>query len=192
MIASQHPQADRSEGEPALLRRLAWLNRAISSGMLALSTMGVIASFAFVCYGVFMRYLFGQPQVWVDEVVAFLLIAIVMFAVADVARRGEHIGVDILVNAMRPTTQRLMRLWSAFAMLGVAVILVYYGARTAAESREFGVVTEGYLEWPVWLVMTLMPVGGALLGLVALESALRAWLEESRPLPDVDEGTEIP
>ena len=190
MSESQHPQAGRSEGEPALLRQLARMNRAISNGMLTLSTAAVIASFIFVCYGVLMRYLFGRPQVWVDEVVAFLLIAVVMFAVGDVARRGEHIGVDILVNSLRPATQRLMRIWTAIAVFCVALTLTYYGARTAAESREFGVVTVGYLEWPVWWVMSLLPVGGSLLGLVAVESAWRAWLEGATSLRDAEEEAE--
>ena len=37
-----------------------------------------------------------------------------------------------------------------------------------------GLVTEGNLEWPTWILMLLMPLGGALLLLAAIEACWRA------------------
>ena len=36
------------------------------------------------------------------------------------------------------------------------------------------VLTEGHLEWPTWWLMLLMPAGGVLLALVAVEALWRA------------------
>jgi TRAP-type C4-dicarboxylate transport system permease small subunit len=41
-------------------------------------------------------------------------------------------------------------------------------------ARMLGLLTEGQLEWPTWLLMLLMPVGGLLLLLAAVEALWRA------------------
>src|SRR3712207_7614979 len=46
-----------------------------------------------VCYSVVMRYFLGRPQPWVDEAVGWLLVVIVMLAIPEVQRRGDHIGI---------------------------------------------------------------------------------------------------
>ena len=58
-------------------------------------------------------------------------------------------------------------------MLAVAVILVVNGWRTAMFSKMLGIVTEGHLELPVYLLMLLLPLGGLLLLLTTVEALVR-------------------
>jgi TRAP-type C4-dicarboxylate transport system permease small subunit len=163
-------------GEPRLLRALGRVNSALCDGAIALSAAGLLASLALIGWAVVMRYVLNRPPVWTDDAVGFLLVAIVMLASAQVLRRAEHIGVDLLTERLSGRAARWAQAWSALAAGVVAVILVVNGWETAMESRQFGIVTEGRLELPVWWLMLLLPLGGSMMALVALESLWRIVL----------------
>ncbi len=170
-VMSSPPHA-RAEG-PAL-RILSQSVAFLSAGAMALSAAGTLLSLALIGWAVVMRYFFNAAPVWVDEVVGFLLVAIVLLAAAQTFRRGEHIGVDILVEQLPPRGRRWALAWAAFVSGVVAVVLIVNGWQTATLARTLGLVTEGHLEWPTWWLMLLMPVGGALLLLTTVEALWRA------------------
>lgn len=163
-------------GEPPALRGLSAVVRAITASAIALAATGVLVSLVLIGWAVAMRYVFNRPPIWVDDAVGFLLVAIVMFGAAETLRRGEHIGVDLFTDKLPPRAARWAQIGSALAVLLIAAILVRNGWETAMQSRQFGIVTEGHLEWPVWLLMLLLPAGGVMMGLVAVESLWRLAL----------------
>jgi TRAP-type C4-dicarboxylate transport system permease small subunit len=165
-----------ARGEPRLLRALGRVNSALCDGASALSAACVLLSLALIGWAVVMRYVFNRPPVWTDDAVGFLLVAIVMLAAAQVLRRTEHIGVDVLTERLRGRAARWAQAWAALASGVVAVILVVNGWETAMQSRQFGIVTEGRLELPVWWLMLLLPLGGSLMALVVVESLWRLAL----------------
>ncbi|HEY5634629.1 MAG TPA: TRAP transporter small permease subunit [Burkholderiaceae bacterium] len=174
--------AQRGAGrEPAALRVLGRVVTAINRATLAASAAGVLVSLALIGWSVVMRYVFGRPPVWVDEMVGFTLVGIVMLAAAEVLRNGEHIGVDLLTAKLSGRAQLWARAWSSLSVLAVAVIFIVNGWESAMFSRTLGIVTEGHLEWPVYLLMLFLPLGGALLLLTAIESLAR--LAFGVPLP---------
>jgi TRAP-type C4-dicarboxylate transport system permease small subunit len=170
--AAKGPRAPRAEG-PALRivgRAVGWL----ADAAMALSALGLLASLVLIGWAVVMRYAFNAAPVWVDEVVGHLLVAIVLLAAAQTFRRGEHIGVDLLVERLPPAGRRWAFAWAALVTGAVALVLIVNGWQTAQLARMLGLVTEGHLEWPTWWLMLLMPVGGALLLLAAVEALWRA------------------
>jgi TRAP-type C4-dicarboxylate transport system permease small subunit len=146
----------------------------LSSAAMALSAAGLLLSLGLIGWAVVMRYVFNAAPIWVDEVVGFLLVAIVLLAAAQTFRRGEHIGVDLLVGRLAPTGKRWALGWAAVVTACVALVLIVNGVETAMLARMLGLLTEGHLEWPTWWLMMLMPVGGALLLLATIESLWRA------------------
>jgi len=164
----------RSAAAPrGAIARLARVVGRINDVAVALSATGVLASLGLIAWAVVMRYVFNRPPVWVDEVVGFVLVGIVMLATAQSLRRGEHIGVDILVARLGPRGRFWAELWSSFSVLVVALIFIVNGWRTAMFSREIGVLTEGNLEIPVFWLQLLLPLGGLTMLLVSLEALLR-------------------
>jgi len=164
--------AARAEG--TALRILTQAVAFLSSAAMALSAAGLLLSLVLIGWAVIMRYVFNAAPVWVDEVVGFLLVAIVMLAAAQTFRRGEHIGVDLLVGRLSDTGRRWALGWAAVVTAVVALVLMINGWQTAMLARMLGLLTEGHLEWPTWWLMLLMPLGGALLLLAAVESLWRA------------------
>jgi TRAP-type C4-dicarboxylate transport system permease small subunit len=172
----QSAHAAPAAAESPALRGLGRVVSALASLAMAGAALCLLASFALIGWSVLMRYAFNAPPVWVDEVVGFALVAIVMLAAAQTLRRDEHIGVDLLVTSLPPAAKRWARAWAALATGLIAGVLIFNGWGTAQLARQLGLLTEGSLEWPTWWLMMLMPVGGTLLLLAAVEALWRPAL----------------
>jgi TRAP-type C4-dicarboxylate transport system permease small subunit len=146
---------------------------ALTRAATAASAAGVLVSLALIAWAVVMRYAFNRPPAWVDDAVGFLLVGVVMLAAAQVLRRGEHIGVDLLTSRLSPAARRWADAWAALAVLAAALVLVVNGWSTAMFSRSLGIVAEGNVEIPVYWMQLFLPLGGAMMALVALESLAR-------------------
>lgn len=170
---SREPAHDRVPEGPAL-RALGRSVGFMTTLAMGIAAAGLLLSLALIGWAVVMRYLFNAAPVWVDEVVGFLLVAIVMLAAAQTLRRGEHIGVDLLVGRLAARGRRRAQAWAALATLAITTVLIVNGWETAMLARTLGLLTEGQLEWPTWWLMMLMPVGGVLLLLVTVEALWRA------------------
>lgn len=175
-------------GGPAL-RALGRVVSALAGLGMALAAAGLLVSFVLIGWAVVMRYWFNAAPIWVDEVVGFLLVAIVLLAAAQTLRRGEHIGVDLLTDRLSVPARRWTRAWAALATGVIAGVLIVNGWETAALARKLGLLTEGTLEWPTWLLMLLMPIGGTLLLLAAVEALWRT-LVGAAPLAAPAHGEE--
>jgi TRAP-type C4-dicarboxylate transport system permease small subunit len=148
--------------------------RVLADLAMAMAAVALLGSLALIGWAVLMRYAFSAAPVWVDEVVGFALVAVVMLAAAQALRNGEHIGVDLLVERLPAQRRRWVQAWAALAAAAIAGVLIVNGWQTAMLARMLGLVTEGSLEWPTWWLMLLMPVGGALMLLAAIEALWRA------------------
>lgn len=133
----------------------------------------VLVSLFLISYAVVMRYFFNTAPGWVDQTVGYLLVPTVMFATADAMRKGDHISVDILTGKLSPAKRRWVEAWSAGSVMIVALILIYNGWETAMSSRMLGIVTEGNVGIPIYLLQLFLPAGGLILLVVTLEALAR-------------------
>lgn len=179
--------SEAARPESAALRILTRAVALLAGAAMALSAAGILVALALIGWSVVMRYFFNAPPVWVDEAVSHLLVAIVMLAVAQTFRRGGHIGVDVLVDQLSPAAKRWALAWAALVSAGVALVLVVNGWDTAMLARTFGQVTEGYLQWPSWVLMLFLPLGGALLLLATVETFWRACTNQPLRFSQRDE-----
>ncbi len=164
----------RPPAESPALQALGRVVSALCALAMGIAAACLLLSFALIGWAVLMRYAFNAAPVWVDEVVGFALVAIVLLGAAQTLRRDEHIGVDLLVTRLSTAGRRWARIWAALAVGVIAGVLIINGWGTASLARMLGLVTEGSLEWPTWWLMLLMPIGGALLLLAAIEALWRA------------------
>ncbi len=147
----------------------------VGTGMAALL---LLVSLGLVSYSVLMRYFVNRPIPWVDELVGYLLVGLVMLAAADALRRGEHIAVDLLTGRLRPRGKRIAIVFSQVACLVAGVALVIGGWQTAIFTKMLGIFSTGYLSMPMYLPQMLIPLGGMLLALAAASGLLRMAIGE--------------
>ncbi len=123
-------------------------------------------------WAVVMRYAFNAAPVWVDDMVGFLLVAVVMLAAAQTLRRGEHIGVDLLVARLSSDRPALGLAWAALRHVRDPAVLSSRAGTRRSSRGSSACVTEGALEWPIVVLMLFMPLGGMLLLLAAVRGVL--------------------
>ena len=171
--AGSPPVRDETARAPLPVMVLDRVSAAVGWLGVAVSALCLLASLGLVAYGVAMRYLANRPVPWTDELVGYLLVAIVMLAAADALRRGEHIAVDVLTERLGERGKRLTAAFGLVSVLAAAAALVVEGWATAAFSRMLGIVSTGYLEMPIHLPQALIPLGGVMLGLAAVTALAR-------------------
>lgn len=150
------------ESAVAFVSRVAML----LAGAACLTTLG------FVCYAIAMRYFFNQPQAWSDEAVGWLVVVLVMLALPEAQRRGEHIGVDALTERLRGRARRGVAVLGIVSVAIVAWLFVTEGIETVEFTRMIGLLSNVLPDIPLWAVQALIPIGGALLLLVTLSQLL--------------------
>lgn len=151
-----------------------------------LASVATVACLLLVGWSVVARYALGTPLPWIDKVVGWLVVALVLLAAPEAQRRFEHIGVDIAVKSIGPRLARLAHLAGAASVAVVAWILLEAGLESVAFSRLVDLQTdiEGI---PAWWIQVLLPLGAGLLLVVAAAQAVALALGREPPhLPPPD------
>jgi len=124
---------------------------------LAAALVGVIA--AAFCYEVLVRYFLSAPTSWTYDLGCYLLAAVIFLSVPEMSRRGAHIHVNLLLDALSPQRARLLR-----TVIGVLAAVACLAAAwiTANETwRQYvqGVWTLSAVPIPKWWVTIHVPYG---------------------------------
>lgn len=161
----------------------------ICRGAYALAAVLVLVDLVLLAMSVGARYLLNAPITWGDELVALSLTAITMLAAPQVLLEKGHIGVDIVTGQAKGRLAIVIQLWSAVAVALVALLLIVNGWVLAMFSRMIGLLTEGHLELPLWMLQLLLPLGGLLLLPVVILQFWQAALAWKNPEADVEHST---
>jgi TRAP-type C4-dicarboxylate transport system permease small subunit len=155
----------------ALIDGLARVNAPILAAC-RLSTVLLLAGIAaIVAVGVFWRYVLNDALSWYEEVAKFLMLWLAFVASPLALPTGGHVAVELLPSAL---PRRARHALAAVVMLTVAVLmgwLTWFGTTFAWNGRLQVSPTVGEISM-AWIFASI-PVGSAMMLLVALELALR-------------------
>ena len=140
-----------------------------------LSSLLIFVSFCLMIFAIFQRYFLNTPLKWGDEMLGYLLVAIVMSGVAEALRRGDHVAIDLLTPFFGTKIRALLTYLSYTAVLAFAVIFGISADEVVRFSYGFGSFSPGYLEAPMWIPQSTMIAGSVLLGLGALAGLVRSF-----------------
>lgn len=108
------------------------------------------------------RYLFNSGLPWAEEIVRYQIIWMVFLGGSAAARRGMHIGVDIIAKFAAPSIRKGVLIATNLIALLFCLYVAWYGADLVARTRMFGQVTPA-AQLPMWTVQLAIPVGCALM-----------------------------
>ncbi len=146
---------------------VAWALAAVRLVCIALAT----ALFVIVVAAVVARYVFGQAVSWTEEVPRYLLIWISFLGAAACVAKREHVGFDILFNALPTRVRRGLGGFIGLLILGFGWIVLRYGVVFV---QEFGGDLMETIPFKNYWYYVAMPVSGALLMLFALKATIDA------------------
>jgi len=157
-----------------LIDHISWLGAVVGAGI-------VIAMLAIVGYSVVKRYVFDTPVTWSDELSGYLVVALVMLGAAEALRRGDHINVDFLSARATGGVRRALEIWGYAAVAVVSVALLVSTVEMLRFSFDFDIVSEGYLEVPMWVPQSFLLLGAVLLLIASAVRILRLLIRRETP-----------
>ena len=123
---------------------------------------------AITVYGVAARYLFNAPSLYVVEISSYLLVAITWLSAGWVHHERRHVNVEFAEAKFTGTWKRLAYWISQASVLLFSIVLVWAGSNIVLTALEKGYKSQSLLRAPLWMPYSLLPIGAAVLALIAL------------------------
>lgn len=154
-VTAPAPAAER------VLTPIVWLGGAVS-------TLLLLLTFALTIYAVVMRYVVDQPVVWSNQLIGYLIVALVMFGGAEGYRRQNHIAVDLVTERLAGRARLAVNIWSDLCVLAFAIVLGISTYQSISFARMFGSYSPGAIQIQTWIPQVPMLIASILFGVFAL------------------------
>ena len=122
-------------------------------------------------YEVVARYVFLRPTIWAADLTEYGLLWSTFLAAPWVLRRGGHVRVEILVDALAPRWQGRVGLTVSIVAALACAILAWRSGITTWSYYEKGQMLARIWQIPRFLPYLAIPVGSALLAAEFLRRA---------------------
>jgi TRAP-type C4-dicarboxylate transport system permease small subunit len=165
------------------MRKLLNALYASTAWLAALAMIGTLAS---VLAGVLDRQ-FAWSIRGTDMYAGYCMAASGFLALAYTLKRGEHIRVTLLLNALSGPVRRALEIWSLAAALLLAALLAYYSVKLSINSFQYNDISTGNDATPLWIPQISMGLGAVVL-MIALADELVLELLDRRKHVSSDEA----
>jgi TRAP-type mannitol/chloroaromatic compound transport system permease small subunit len=126
-----------------------------------------------ICYEVTARYVFNAPTIWAQETGSYLFAAIWLFAGGYTLRHDAHVRVDVLYNRLTPRGKAIIDTITSPVFFGMMGVLIWVTAKYAGLSINAGEHSPSLWGPPIYVIKTLIPIGGCLLLLQGIARFIR-------------------
>jgi len=104
-----------------------------------------------------------------DAYAGYLMAAAGFLALAHTLKRGEHIRVTLVINALRGRWRRALELWALGAANLLALLFAFYACRLAWQSHQFHDISTSNDATPLWIPQLAMAAGTVILAIAFLD-----------------------
>jgi TRAP-type transport system small permease protein len=125
-----------------------------------------IAIFVIVVLAVIFRYGFGQAVSWTEEVPRYLLIWVSFLGAAVCVLKREHVGFDVLFNALPKKIRRVLGACLTLLIFGFGWIVFRYGIVFV---QDFGSDLMETIPYTNYWYYPAMPISGFLIMLFSVK-----------------------
>ena len=105
----------------------------------------------------------------VDAYAGYLMAAAGFLALAHTLKRGEHIRVTLLINALRGNSRKALEVWALVIALLLAALFAFYSCRLVWQSYTFNDISTGNDATPLWIPQLSMAWGTLVLAIAFLD-----------------------
>lgn len=119
----------------------------------------------------------------IDAYAGYLMAAAGFLALAHTLKRGEHIRVTLLINALRGGPRKALELWALAAAAMLAALFAFYSCRLVWQSHAFHDISTSNDATPLWIPQLAMAVGTVVFALAFVdELVLELRGQRARPV----------
>ena len=142
-------------------RLMRWIERGLAYAF--------IAAVGLNFFNVVGRYGFGVTILSADEIQIFIMVFMAFLGAAVVAWRGQHLRMDVLVNALPASIRQVVRIFELTVIVILASFVLWNSTYYAQQMFNFGRVSDmGRV--PMWIPHGAVAAG---FGLIAIVACLR-------------------
>ncbi len=123
-----------------------------------LAALCMIATLAMVMASVVDRYI-SLPLKGTDMYAGYAMAGAGFLALAHTLKRGEHIRVTLVLNALGPVARRRLDLFALAVACVISAAFAYYSVRLVVNSYAFEDVSTGNDATPLWIPQLAMAFG---------------------------------
>ncbi|MBD1549124.1 TRAP transporter small permease [Roseibium aggregatum] len=146
----------------------------------AISALLILAVLCLTTYSVFMRYVLDRPPVWIDDLIGYVLVALVMLGVTEAYRGGNHISIDLLTGRLSRPMRKVQAVWSDLCVIAFSAALIVSTWDAIDFAISFDSYTSGSIEIASWIPQVPLLIGGILLALFAVARLLGRMFRGTR------------
>lgn len=110
-----------------------------------------------------------------DAYAGYLMAGAGFLALAHTLKKGEHIRVTLVINALKGGARRALEVWSLAAATLLAVLSAFYACRLSWQSHQFHDISTGNDATPLWIPQLCMAIGCAAFALAFLDAIVARW-----------------
>lgn len=130
---------------------------------------------------------FGFHVRGTDAYAGYMMAGAGFFALAHTLKRGEHIRVTLLLQALKPKARRAFEIFSLASAVLLSGLLAWFSARLAWQSYTIHDISTGNDATPLWIPQLTMAIGTLIL-LIAFLDELFAEIRGVRKTVSAEES----
>jgi len=179
---------DEKTGHPWIgeeVKWLKWIDKLSDFGGIIGGALIPVAT-CMIFYEVIKRYFFKSPSTWVTEISIYMVLASVLLSIAYTLKENYHIRVDFITNMLSARAKTILEIVTSFLALSFCFYLIWEGAKLTLEAFMMGEKTATILRAPRFVLLGLVPLGGAMLALQYLHILQRLFKAIPRQKTDGD------
>ncbi len=135
---------------------------------IAISELSLVALMLCICYAVISRYFFKSPSMYATETCVYLLLLATWTSVGYIHQIDRHVRVEVFESLFNDKIKLVAKIISMTCIIAFCAVLVWAGYLVAETAYLRNYRSTSLMKFPLWITYTLIPCGGLLLGLTAL------------------------
>jgi TRAP-type C4-dicarboxylate transport system permease small subunit len=122
-----------------------------------------------------------------DAYAGYMMAGAGFFALAHTLKRGEHIRVTLLLQALKPKSRRAVELFALASAVLLSGLLAWFSVSLCVQSYQIHDISTGNDATPLWIPQLTMAAGTVIL-LIAFVDEFIAEMRGTRALVSSDEA----
>ncbi len=136
------------------------------------------------------RHILHTSLSFSDEITTYLFTLLSMMGTAIAAKRGAHLGLSILTDAVSPKVRKALLATGVIISTVFSAALLYYGILMVMNQYNLGMVTPA-MQWPEWVYGMFIPFGAFFITFRFAQTTYHVLKEDPYTMkPDEVEPTE--
>lgn len=148
------------------------IEKGVAGGMAFLSAILLAGIVTLFVMEIFMRYAMNAPTKWSNDVISFIMPAMIFLALPEVTRRNQHIAITFLVEAMGDDVAAKWGRVLALVSAVVAALAAWIVASSALKQFSTGILTNTVIQVPKWALLSPISFSFGVVALIFLTTAL--------------------